>query len=178
MRLSRQPLISREDIAQRVAILGAEVARDYATAPPVLLIVLKGAVVFGADLMRALGIPASIDFIRARSYEGMDSTGVVELGTRPSTPLRGRRVLLVEDILDTGRTAAVLRNYAIEAGADEVRLATLLDKPARREADITADYAGFMIDNLFVVGYGLDFDDRYRELDAVYVLEEETDGGA
>jgi hypoxanthine phosphoribosyltransferase len=170
MRLSELPLISREAIAERVDTLGAEIARDYDGAPPVLLIVLKGAVVFGADLMRALGIPVAVDFIRAQSYVGTGSTGVVQLGTRPTTPLHGRRVLLVEDILDTGRTAMVLRDYAIEAGAAEVRIVTLLDKPSRREVDIAADYTGFTIENLFVAGYGLDFDERFRELDAIFVL--------
>lgn len=178
MRLSEQPLISRDAIAGRVGALGGEVARAYGDLNPVLLIVLKGAVVFGADLMRALGIPITVDFIHARSYKGTGSSGRVELLTQPSTTLKGRHVLLVEDILDTGRTASVLIDYVRQAGAADIRVITLLDKPARREIEVTADYVGFTIDNQFVVGYGLDYNEAYRKLDAVYVLEDETDGGA
>lgn len=173
MKLSERPLLSAAAIQRRVDELGAEIAAHYGDMPFTMVVVLKGALPFAADLMRAIDHAAMrVEYIRARSYDGTDSTGEVALTVLPEEPLQGRHVLLVEDILDTGRTARVILEYIDGAGAASCAVCTLLDKPARRETPIVPDFCGFTIDNHFVVGYGLDFNERHRELPAVFVLEE------
>ena len=174
MRRSSEPLISEEAIKQRIGELAEAISRDYANCDLVLAVVLKGAVMFAADLFRRLSIPASIEFVRARSYQGTRSSRRVEITIFPEESLAGKHVLIVEDILDTGYTTHFLLDRFRDANPDSLALCTLLDKPARRNIPVEAKYTGFTIDDQFVVGYGLDYDERFRELPEVYVLEEDA----
>lgn len=171
MRLNPNPLISAGQLQARLPALAEEISRGAAGTPLVVLVVLKGAVIFASDLVRALRVETELEFARARSYRGCESQGLVELTVLPETPLRGRHVLIVEDILDTGRTSVALTDWVRGQGAASVRLCALLDKPSRRATAIAADYTGFVIDDHFVVGYGLDYDEGYRHLPAIHVLE-------
>ncbi len=173
MRLSVQPLIAAPRIQRRVAELGAQIRADYQGRDLVLVVLLKGAVIFASDLMRRLDNNVCVDFLRAASYAGTESTGEVTVRTIPETPLSGRHVLLVEDILDTGRTLAAALQWARSQQPASLAVVTLLDKPSRREVEAKADYTGFTIDDHFVVGYGLDYEQRYRQLDSIHVLEHE-----
>lgn len=165
-----RPLIRAHRIAARCKQLGRRIAKDLAGQRAVILPVLDGAFVFAADLVRCIPLPdLELRFIAARSYLGTESTGTVEYGAIPD--LAGRHVVLVEDVLDTGRTLAGLIDLAFDAGADSVRICTLLDKPARRVVEVTADYVGFTIPDRFVVGYGLDHDGRWRHLPDVCVMD-------
>jgi hypoxanthine phosphoribosyltransferase len=166
-------LIPAEDLTARVAQLGRQIRGDYAGRTPVLVGVLKGAVVFLADLMRAIEAPCECDFIAVSSYGASTrSSGIVELTKDLSVPIEGRDVLIVEDIVDTGRTLAyLLRNLATRQ-PESVRACALLDKAARREVPVVLDYVGFTIPDEFVVGYGLDFAGLYRNLPYVAVLDE------
>lgn len=174
MKLSNEPLITEEALRARVSSLAEEISRDYADRNPVLLGVLKGAFHFVSDLARAMRCPVEIEFIRAASYAGTESTGQVRVELPISIPLRGRDVILVEDILDTGRTASAIRAHLQSMGPASIALCTLLDKPSRRAVPAEAAYTGFSIDDHFVVGYGLDCNERYRELAAVYILQPEA----
>jgi hypoxanthine phosphoribosyltransferase len=148
-----RPLISANDLAARVAGLGAEIARDYAGKEPVLVCVLKGGFVFAADLARAIDLPLSIEFIRAESY-GADtaSSGEVRITLEPDALLTGRDVILVEDIVDTGLTAARILEVLRAHKPASLKVCTLLDKPSHRVTDVPLDYTGFVIDDVFVVG--------------------------
>lgn len=172
MRLSETPLLSPETLQARIADLGAEITEAYGDTPLVLVCVLKGSYLFAADLARHLKAPVEIEFMRARSYEGTESSGRVELTLLPDGPLKDRHVLVVEDILDTGRSATVILDALREQAPASLKLCALLDKPSRRVVPVEGDWVGFTIDDHFVVGYGLDFDERYRELPAVYVMVE------
>jgi hypoxanthine phosphoribosyltransferase len=170
MWLSEEPLIRPEAIQKRVREIAEAVSRDYQGRELTLVVVLKGGTLFAADLMRALSIPVTIEYVRARSYDGNRSKGRVELTVLPERSLVGKEVLIVEDVLDTGRTtSAILAAIRAQAPAS-VRLCVLLDKPKGHSSEIAADYVGFTIDNCFVVGYGLDHNERYRQLPAIYVL--------
>ncbi|MBI1320632.1 MAG: hypoxanthine phosphoribosyltransferase [Candidatus Hydrogenedens sp.] len=171
MRLSEHPLITREAIAVRVAELARQLDADFAGTEPVLVGVLKGALHFTSDLARAMQIDSQIEFLSAQSYVDTESSGSVTLREDGLPDLSGRAVILVEDILDTGRTAARLLEAVQAHGPATLRICTLLDKPARRGLPIEPDYTGFTIDDHFVVGYGLDYNQRYRGLPAVYTLE-------
>jgi len=167
-------LISAGQIRQRVQEMGAQIDRDYPGGEPVYLIgVLKGAYVFLADLARAAKIPLRIEFIAIASY-GQDKTssGQVRLTKDLDVPIEGRHVILVEDILDTGTTLAYLVKLMAQRKPKSLRIATLLDKPERRKSSIRADYVGFQIPDEFVVGYGLDYAEDYRNLSDVCVLGE------
>jgi hypoxanthine phosphoribosyltransferase len=166
------PLFSAEQIDQRLQDLADEIIRDYGDRPLALVCALSGGVMFLADLARKLGNNVSIDFIRASSYgDGMTSSGAVQLISPPKLDLKDKDVLVVEDIIDTGHTIAFLRTYLNELGAASVRVCALLDKPSRREViDAKADYLGFSIPDEFVVGYGLDYAQRYRNLPYVGIL--------
>jgi hypoxanthine phosphoribosyltransferase len=172
MRLSDKPLITAEAIRKRVNELGAAITRDFAGHTPLMLTVLKGAAPFSADLMRAIHLELTLEYVRAQSYAGAESTGTVEFHFFPDHALAGRDVVVVEDILDTGRTATALTARLKEAGVASVSVATLLDKPECRVVPIEANYVGFEIGPEFVVGYGLDHDEQYRHLDAVYTVME------
>lgn len=171
MHLSALPLLDQDTLQYRVREMAKTISSDYAERVPILIGVLKGALHFTSDLSRALTIPIEMDFIRAASYAGTESTGNVSIGMDGSLALDGRDVILVEDILDTGRTATTIIAHLETLSPASIKLCTLLDKPSRRVIPVTADYTGFSIDDHFVVGYGLDFDERYRELPSIHVLE-------
>ena len=163
-------LISRDEIAARVGELGEAIGRDYAGRTPVLVGVLKGAVVFTADLLRAIPVPAAMDFMAVSSYgSGTRSSGVVRLTADLSLSIEGRDVIIVEDVIDSGRTISYLRRNLATRHPRSLALCGLLDKVSRREVDV--DYVGFVIPDEFVVGYGLDYDGRHRELSDLAVLE-------
>jgi len=171
MKRSEAPLFTAGKIQDRVASLAREISEDLRGSEIVALIVLKGALHFGSDLLRRLNVPATIDFVQARSYKGTESGGTVTMLARPTQDLRGKRVLIVEDILDTGVTARALIDFVHSEGAAEVRFCALIDKPSRRKIPIQADYIGFTVEDVFIVGYGMDHDEHYRELPSVYTLE-------
>ncbi len=166
-------LFDAETIRKRIAALGAEIAERHAGDDLVVVALLKGGVVFLADLIRAVSIPMRLDFAWASSYgDGTESTRNVKLKVFPDDTLTGKTVLLVDDILDTGRTlASVVARLRQDLGASRVFTCVLLDKAARREVAIQADYVGFKVENFFVVGYGLDYADRYRNLPYIGVLK-------
>lgn len=171
MLLNPEPLISAERIAARVAELAAQIRADYAGRRPLLLGVLKGAAFFTADLARALEMDVDLEFVRARSYVGSRSGGDVSVSRMDDLKIAGRHVLLIEDIVDTGRTLSLLCGRLLDCEPASLALCTLLDKPGRREVPVRVDYAGFEIENQFVVGYGLDYEERYRHLPGVHLLE-------
>jgi hypoxanthine phosphoribosyltransferase len=164
-------LISHQRIRERVRHMAQEIRRDFPNEPVHLVGVLKGSVLFLADLARELGGEVSFDFISVSSYgKGMDSTGEVKMNKDLDVSIEGRSVLVVEDILDTGLTLKYLLRLFEERKPKHLRVAVLLDKAERRIADVKADYTGFVIPNEFVVGYGLDYDERYRNLPDVCVV--------
>jgi hypoxanthine phosphoribosyltransferase len=174
-------LISREQIAARVAALGAEITRDFAGESVIFVGVLKGAAIFLSDLARQVQLDATFDFIGVSSYgnrpsptqelqHGWDSTGEVRLTKDVDQSMRDKNVILVEDILDTGLTLTHLKRILLAHQPKAFRIAALLDKPSRRKQPIEADYLGFSIPDEFVVGYGLDYAERYRNLPDVCVL--------
>lgn len=178
MRVSDEPFISAEHVQRRVRELGEEINADFDGQELVLVIVLKGAIVFASDLMRHLRMPVRLEFMHARSYKGTESTGKVELCSYTGESVSGKNVLLVEDILDTGRTLPAVVAYLREQSPARLAVCALLDKPARRETDAAADYVGFTIEDAFVVGYGLDYEQHFRQLPAIHVMEEgEGPGG-
>ena len=165
-------LVAQGEIAARVAELGRAIARDYAGANPVLVGVLQGAVPFIADLMRGLPIDLTVDFLRASSYgSGTSSSGTVRIVSDLTVDIADRDVLLVDDIVDTGLTLAALKRSLEARRPRSVRTCVLLDKTGRRETEVTIDYVGFTIPNVFVVGYGLDYDGLYRNLPHVVTLD-------
>lgn len=161
-------------IARRIAELAAEIDAVYAgiAHPVVLLCVLKGSLFFTADLARALRTPVEIDAIAVRSYGATESSGTVQLLKDVGMPLAGRHVLLVEDVIDTGLTTAFLHEHVARHRPASLRLVSLLDKPGRRRCEVRIDFRGFVLPDDFVVGYGLDLDERYRNLPGVHILEE------
>jgi hypoxanthine phosphoribosyltransferase len=177
-------LFTREQIAQRVAEMGAEINRDYEGQSVILLGVLKGAAIFLSDLSRQLKIDATFDFIGVSSYgnrpspaqelkSGWDSTGEVRLTKDMDQSMIGKNVILVEDILDTGLTMTYLKKLLMARQPKSFRIAALLDKPSRRKQPIHADYVGFSIPDEFVVGYGLDYAEKYRNLPDICVVPRE-----
>jgi hypoxanthine phosphoribosyltransferase len=167
-------LIPEAEVRARVQALGAEIARDYAGRELTVLCVLKGACLFAADLVRAIPLPLTLEFLGVASY-GADtrSSGEVRITSDTLTPLHGRDVLVVEDIVDTGLTLGFLLQALTARGCRSVRVCTLLDKPTRRvDASVRVDYRGFAVDDRFLVGYGLDHAERWRNLPFVGVLEE------
>lgn len=164
-------LISHQRIRERVRQMAQDIRSDFPNEPVHLVGVLKGSVLFLADLARELGGEVSFDFISVSSYgKGMDSTGEVKMNKDLDVSIEGRSVLVVEDILDTGLTLKYLLRLFEERKPKHLRVAVLLDKAERRIADVKADYTGFVIPNEFVVGYGLDYDERYRNLPDVCVV--------
>ena len=168
----RAVLVSEQQLKDKVAQLGAQISQDYAGKDLVLVSILKGAVVFMADLMRAVTIPCSIDFMVVSSYgAGTTTTGLVKIIKDLDSDLSGKDVLIVEDILDTGVTLSNLVPMLKMRDPNSVRICAILDKPSRRRADIQADYIGFQVPDEFVVGYGLDYDEKCRNLPYVGVLK-------
>ena len=161
-----------EDIQRRVAELGREISVDYDHTTPVLVSVLKGAVVFLADLMRHISIPNEIDFMSVSSYQGgTQSTGVVKILMDLKTNITDRDVLIVEDIIDTGLTLTYLEKILRARKPRSLRVCTLLNKADARTEDLEIDYVGFDIPNEFVIGYGLDYDEKYRNLPFIGVMK-------
>ncbi|MGH2449668.1 MAG: hypoxanthine phosphoribosyltransferase [Candidatus Limnocylindria bacterium] len=168
-------LVTEDALARRIAELGTAVARDYAGKDLVLVSILKGALPFLADLMRRVQIPLSLDFLEVSSYgDATESSGVVRILKDLAHPIEGRDVLVVEDILDTGRTLRYVMEHLHAQRPASVRLCVLLDKPSRRVVPVEIDYVGFQIPDRFVVGYGLDYAERYRNLPFVGVLRPEV----
>ncbi|WP_294759074.1 hypoxanthine phosphoribosyltransferase [uncultured Gemmiger sp.] len=169
-------LVSEEALKAKVTELGAQISRDYAGKQLLLVSILKGGVVFMADLMRAVTIPCAIDFMVVSSYGGSNtmSTGLVKIIKDLDADLSGKDVLIVEDILDTGITLSNLMPMLKMRNPNSVRLCTILSKPSRRKAEIEPDYLGFEVPDEFVVGYGLDYDEKYRNLPYVGVLKSQV----
>ena len=166
-------LISEEELEAAVAEMGRKISADYADKDPIFIGVLKGCFIFMADLMRHVNISCSMDFMAVSSYSGTTSTGAVRINKDLSESIEGRHLILVEDILDSGVTLNYLKNYLMVRKPASIAVATLMDKPARRKADIYADYSCFEIPDAFVVGYGLDYNERYRNLPYIGVLKPE-----
>lgn len=163
--------LSSREISERVRELAEAISRDYESKNPLLLCVLKGAVVFLADLIRDLHIKAEIDFVAASSYHRESSGGSVNISPMFSASIRGKDVLIVEDIIDTGLTYRALMNYLLVREPASLKLCTLLDKPSQRRTElILPDYVGFAIPDKFIVGYGLDYEEKYRELKDICLL--------
>ena len=167
-------LYTRQQIADRVAEMGAEITRDLNGEKVVLVGVLKGAALFLSDLARSLQVDATFDFVAVSSYgKGQRSSGAVKLIKDLDEPIEGKNVLIVEDILDTGLTLSYLRKIFLQHKPKSLRIAALLDKPSRRIEKIDADYVGFSIPNLFVIGYGMDYAERYRNLPDICLMTPE-----
>lgn len=166
-------LVAEEDIRRRVDELGKEITRDYAGMQPIAVCVLRGAIPFYADLIRRIDLPVTVDTITVSSYGSGTVSGELKVITDMRTSVEGRDVLVVDDIIDSGRTSVALIEMLKERGAKSVRTCALLDKPSRRVVDIKGDYVGFAIPDEFVVGYGLDWNEKFRNLPHVYTLKEE-----
>lgn len=170
-------LLSRETIAKRVQELGAEITRDYAGKSVVLIGVLKGAAIFLADLARAIEVDATFDFVAVSSYgRARVSSGAVKLIKDIDDPIENKHVILVEDILDTGLTLSYLRGLMLQHKPASLKIATCLDKPERRLVPIDADYVAFKIPNHFVIGYGMDYAENYRNCEDIRLFPHEAVG--
>lgn len=168
----KEILLDEETIARRVAELGRRISKDYAGKSLTALVVLKGSFVFAADLLRAIDVPIKVEFIGLRSYGSRTSTsGVVEITMDVKYSLTGHDVLIIEDIVDTGLTIDYLKSNLATRKPASIKLASLLHKPDRVVNDVSIDYLGFTVPNEFVIGYGLDFDGRYRDLPYVGILK-------
>ena len=171
-------LFSEEELHRRVAEIAAEIDRDYAGREPLLVSVLRGSFVFMADLVRACQIKSDIEFIAVSSYQNATvSSGRVQITHDLQQDITGRHLIIVEDILDSGNTLAFLKDYFMTKGAASITIVTLLDKPSRRTKAITADLAGFVVPDEFVVGYGLDYCQQYRNVPYIGVLKPEVYSG-
>ena len=168
----KKVLFDKQTIADKVAQIGAQITKEYAGQRPLLVCTLKGAVTFFADLARQIDTEVEFDFVSASSYgNSTESSGELRVSKDLSSNPRGRVVILVEDIIDTGRTLANLKQNLLYRGAKEVKICTFLNKPSRRVVDVDVDYCGFVIPDEFVVGYGLDYAEKYRNLDYIGVLD-------
>jgi hypoxanthine phosphoribosyltransferase len=166
-------LISRKEIADAVNRLAREIERDYQGKQPLLIGVLKGSFVFMADLIRQIDLPLELDFVRLASYgAGKESSGKVEVVQWPEMPISNRDVLVVDDIVDTGITTTFLLDYLNKQKPASLKLCALTDKPSRRSVTVPIDYLGFTVPNKFIVGYGLDCDEKYRNLADIYAQED------
>lgn len=165
-------LISEETVAKKIAEMGAQISKDYEGESVYLLCILKGSVFFTTELAKHITVPVLLDFMSVSSYgSGTTSSGNVRIVKDLDTPIEGQNVLVVEDIIDTGRTLAYLMEHLKQRGPKSLKLCTLLDKPERRVSDVKVDYTGFEIPDKFVVGYGLDYDQKYRNLPYVGAIE-------
>ena len=169
-------LLTEEQIKEKVAELGKILAEEYKDKNPVVVGVLKGVVIFYADMIRAMDIPCQMDFMCLSSYQGTQSTGRTHISKDLSCDIYGRHVLILEDIFDTGKSLEFITTHLKNKGAASLKICTLLDKPERRKpgVKVQCDYTGFQIPNEFVVGYGLDFNEKYRNLPYVGVLKPEA----
>ncbi len=167
-------LITEEQIHNRIKELGEQLTADYKDKNPIFVGVLKGVVVFFSDMIRAVPIPCQIDFMAVSSYSGTSSTGVVKMKQDLTADITGRHVVILEDILDSGLTLKHTVEYLKTKNPASVKICTFLDKPEGRKAEIEADYVGFTVPNLFVVGYGLDYNEKFRNLPYVGILKPEV----
>lgn len=168
-------LLTEEEIKAKVKLLGQQISEDFGDNSILAICILKGSVVFYSDLIREITNDVEMAFIAASSYGSEAvSSGKVEVTNIMEIPIEGRHVLLVEDIVDSGRTLARIKQAFANEGAADIKIAALLDKPERRQVDIKADYYGFNIPNEFVVGYGLDYDQKYRNLPYIGILKREV----
>ena len=169
-------LLSEQQIQTRIQELGEVLTKEYADKNPVIVGVLKGVVVFYADMIRRIQVPCQMDFMWISSYAGTDSTGKMLVRQDVSADIEGRHVLILEDIFDTGNSLEFTVNHLKKQNPASIKICTLLDKPERRRAGVTlkADYVGFTIPNAFVVGYGLDYNEKYRNLPYVGILTPEV----
>jgi hypoxanthine phosphoribosyltransferase len=165
-------LITREQIQSAVKKLGAQVTHDYQGKNPLLICILKGSSIFFTDLIRKIDLPLEIDFMAISSYGPNTKSGEVRLVKDLDRSIEGRNVIIVEDIVDSGKTLAYLKRILCNRGAESIRIVALLDKPSRRTVPLNVDYTGFEIPDAFVVGYGLDFNEKYRNLPVIGVLDE------
>ena len=165
-------LISEEQIKSTVKNLGERVTQDYQGKNPLMICILKGSTIFFTDLIREIDLPLDIDFMAISSYGSNTVSGEVRLVKDLDSSIEGRNVLIVEDIVDSGKTLAYLKRILNNRGAASIRIITLLDKPSRRVVPLSVDYTGFEIPDAFVVGYGLDFNEKYRNLPVIGVLDE------
>ena len=165
-------LISEEEVDARIREIGEQISRDYAGKEVHLVCVLKGGSFFLCELAKRITVPVSLDFMSVSSYGGETvSSGVVKIVKDLDEPIQGKDVLIVEDIVDSGRTLSYLKEMMLDRKPESLRICTLLDKPERRVTDVKVDYTGFEIPDEFVVGYGLDYDQRYRNLPYIGVVE-------
>lgn len=165
-------LITEEELKARIHELGTEITKDYEGEKLTIVGILKGASIFFADLAREIHMPLTMDFMAVSSYgAGTETSGVVKIIKDLDADIRGRCILLVEDIIDTGVTLAYLKEYLANRGAKSVRICTLLDKPSRREKAVNVDYVGFAMPNEFIIGYGIDYAEEYRNLPYVAALK-------
>ncbi len=169
-------LLTEEQIQNRIREMGEALTEEYRDKNPVIIGVLKGVVVFYGDMIRQIKVPCQMEFMWISSYEGTDSTGNVAVKKDISVDIKGRHVLILEDIFDTGNSLNYVYHHLLEREPASIKICTLLDKPERRKPGITleADYVGFTIPNAFVVGYGLDYDEYYRNLPYVGILKPEA----
>ena len=168
-------LISKQDLSTKLKEIGEKISKDYEDKDLLLIGVLKGSFIFLADLMRNIDIPVEVDFMAVSSYgSSTKSSGVVKILKDLDATIEGKDVLVVEDIIDTGLTLSYLMSNLKTRGAKTVEVCTLLDKPERRKADVPLKYKGFDIPDEFIVGYGLDYAQKYRNLDQIYILKEEA----
>lgn len=164
-------LLTREQIASRVRELGAEITRQFQDKPLLVVCILKGSCVFFSDLIREIELPVQIDFMSLSSYgAGTESSGFIQVRKDLDQDIAGKHVLIVEDIVDSGNTLSHLKEMLKTRNPASVSVVTLLDKPARRKVNLTPDYCGFTIEDAFVVGYGLDYAEKYRNLPDVGIL--------
>ena len=168
-------MLSEEELAGRIKELGAEISKDYEGEEIFLVGILKGAAFFATELAKRITVPVIIDFMSTSSYgSGTASSGEVRITKELDLDMTGKNVLIAEDIIDSGNTLSYLQQYFKDKGAKSVRLATMLDKPDRREVDVKVDYNGFTIPDEFVVGFGLDYDEKYRNLPVIGILKKEV----
>ena len=163
-------LLSQDQIQERIKALGEEITRDYSGRSPHLVTILKGSIPFLADLIRAMNCPLSLDVMAVASYAGHQSSGAVRLTKDLDDSIEGRHVLVVEDIIDTGLTLTYLQEILRARAPRRIRTACLLSKPSRRKVNVPIDYVGFSIEDQFVVGYGLDYNERWRGLPYIAVV--------
>ena len=165
-------LLSEEEVDARIRQIAAKISKDYAGKEIHMICVLKGGVFFTCELAKYITVPVTMDFMRVSSYgEGMDSTGTISIDQDLNMSIEGRHVLVVEDIVDSGRTLALLSNILKKRDPASLRLCSLLDKPSRRVTPVSIDYLGFEIEDYFVVGFGLDYAQKYRNLPYIGELE-------
>lgn len=168
-----QVMIDQQQILRRAAELGQQITSDFAGEPVLLVGILRGAVVWMADIMKAIDLDVSIDFMEVSSYgASTETSGRIEIRKDIQDDIEGKNLIIIEDIVDSGRTLEFLKQHLEAKKAKKVKICTLLDKPERRQVEIRVDYVGFTVEDKFIVGYGLDFDQKYRNLPYITFLEE------